>query len=935
MFTASPSRLPFALRGSLRHFQPACVPMFRRLLVAALLAACATRPLTAQSKLVLTPKDLGRWETLGVVRLSPNGEWLSYGIARGNEENELRLRGRGRDSTIALTYGQAAAFSPDSRWLAYLVGVAPKERDRLLKDKKPVRTSFALRNLATSETIAIPDVSGFNFNPSGGFVSVVKYAAEGKKASDVLVLDLARGTRFAFSNTSEQAWSDSKPLLAFAVTVDGGAGNGISVFDGGTGAVRILDASPSVYRALSWCPKSDALAVLRSRVEKEYADTAHVVLAWAAVGAPDPGPRQLDAATATGFPVSTRIADYRRPAWSRDGGTLYLGVRQREPVAELPRKSEDKVSDVELWHAHDVHAIPEQRASEQRDLHATRLVAWSMRSTAVVSLSTDPAESAVVLDSDAFATETDRKPYPFGQKFGRPDQDLWVTDVATGARRKLLTKMRHVFPADPTGRRIPWFDGRDYWVIDVASGARTNLTAKLTAGGKAEFVDRDADYPTDVPPPIGSPSWPKDGTAMYVNSAYDIWALALDGSGGRRLTDGAREGVVHRFVSFAGFGATVAERALDRSKPVYLSLFGKRSKQSGYAQLTPSGEVRRLLLVDASMSGLAKADSAERAAFVRQRFDESPNVFVGGADLAGATRWSDTNPFKKDYAWGKAELISYTSTIGRPLQAILYYPANYDAAKKYPMIVYTYELLTQNYHRFIVPRENDYYNANVFTQHGYFVLMPDIVFRPREPGVAVLHAVEPAVRAVIARGLVDPANIGHCGHSQGGYEAFYLATHSSLFKTVVAGSGISDMISFAGQMHWSSIPEFAHWETGQFRMEVPPWEDMGAMTRNSPLDKVHVMPARAVLIEVGGDDGTVDNRQGVEFWNYARRAGKDAVMLFYPGEGHGLSKRENAVDYERRILQWFGHYLKGEPAPRWMVDGQSWLERKALLDANK
>jgi hypothetical protein len=53
-----------------------------------------------------------------------------------------------------------------------------------------------------------------------------------------------------------------------------------------------------------------------------------------------------------------------------------------------------------------------------------------------------------------------------------------------------------------------------------------------------------------------------------------------------------------------------------------------------------------------------------------------------------------------------------------PLQALLYDPANYDASKKYPMIVYTYELLTQGYHNYIAPRETDYYNATVFTQNG-------------------------------------------------------------------------------------------------------------------------------------------------------------------------------------------------------------------------
>ena len=214
-------------------------------------------------------------------------------------------------------------------------------------------------------------------------------------------------------------------------------------------------------------------------------------------------------------------------------------------------------------------------------------------------------------------------------------------------------------------------------------------------------------------------------------------------------------------------------------------------------------------------------------------------------------------------------------------------------------------------------------------------MIADIVFRPREPGLAVLQAVEPAVRAVIARGLVDPARIGHAGHSQGGYEAAFLATHSTLFATAVMGAGISDMVSFAGQMHWSSVPEFDHWETGQFRMQVPPWEDMAAMIRNSPLDRVQVMPAKSLLIEIGGEDPTVDMRQGVELYNYARRAGKNVVMLLYPGEGHGLGKKENAIDYERRILQWFAYYLKGEPPARWITDGQTWLQRRRLLDANK
>src|SRR5262245_8435201 len=124
----------------------------RSAVLTALLCAVAA-PLAAQTKPLVTQKDLAKWEGLGQSRLSPDGAWLAWSITRGNEENDLRLRGGPTDSTIVIPFGQTAAFSPDSHWFAYLIGVPPKERDKLLKDKKPVHTSFAVRNLATGETI--------------------------------------------------------------------------------------------------------------------------------------------------------------------------------------------------------------------------------------------------------------------------------------------------------------------------------------------------------------------------------------------------------------------------------------------------------------------------------------------------------------------------------------------------------------------------------------------------------------------------------------------------------------------------------------------------------------------------------------------------------------------------------------------------------------
>jgi hypothetical protein len=66
----------------------------------------------------------------------------------------------------------------------------------------------------------------------------------------------------------------------------------------------------------------------------------------------------------------------------------------------------------------------------------------------------------------------------------------------------------------------------------------------------------------------------------------------------------------------------------------------------------------------------------------------------------------------------------------------------------------------------------------------------------------------------------------------------------------------------------------------------------------------------------------------VEYYNAARRAGKDFVMLVYEGENHSNGQKSNQIDYHSRIVDWFGHYLKGEPAPDWINQGVSFLDQE-------
>jgi dipeptidyl aminopeptidase/acylaminoacyl peptidase len=413
---------------------------------------------------------------------------------------------------------------------------------------------------------------------------------------------------------------------------------------------------------------------------------------------------------------------------------------------------------------------------------------------------------------------------------------------------------------------------------------------------------------------------------------HDIWEVSPDGSRALRLTDGRDDDVRYRYVRL-----DLEEEWIDRSAPLVVSQFGLRSKRSGYARVSagPSPSVTSLVWLDKRVDRLARAKKAERFVYAVQAFDDSPDYFAAGPALGDATQVTATNPFMSEHAWGRAELVEYRSAAGTPLQGALYYPAGYEPGRRYPMVVYMYEKLSDGLHTFSVPSERSVYNAAAFTTRGYFYFMPDIVFRPGEPGVSVVEAVLPAVQQVVDSGVVDPARIGILGHSWGGFDSVYLATHTTTFAAAVAGAPITNLVSNYGNHHWTSgIAETDHIETGQQRMVVPLYEDLDAYIRNSGIFKVHEMTT-PLLVMFGDNDGTVHWFQGVELYNVARRAGTPVVMLAYAGEDHGLRKRPNQIDYHHRIFEWFDHYLKGDSAERWIVEGERFLDREDDLQRRK
>jgi dipeptidyl aminopeptidase/acylaminoacyl peptidase len=930
------------------------------------LTLSATTALTAvaqsDEKRPITPEDYGKWESLGyTTSLSADGRFLAYQINRVNEENELRVAALTGDTTFIMPYGSNAAFSDDSRWLAYSMGVGPKERKRLEKQNKPIHSKLGLRNLATGDTLVIEEVAGFAFSDDGSYIAMRRYPPEGVSdrehtGVDLVVRNLTTGVETNFGNVSDFAWQEGGTILAMIIDAESQAGNGVQVYDVASGTLRTLDSRDSRYTRLTWRDDEDDLAVLRVRADDErYEDSTHVVLAWRDLAERDPSRFVFDPDSNGAFPADMRIVPFAGIRWAEDGGILYFGIKERTPVSDGEEATEEAVeegeeegtrheedeeedeededgqgveeededpSTVQVWHARDVDIYPQQEVQQRINRQENYLSAWHLDADRFVQLGTELTEDIRIVEGDRYAIGTDQTPYEPDRMFGPVYRDLYVIDISSGEATRIKEKIQYNFGPSSAGRYLLYLVDDHYWTYDLRNGHHTNITEGL----ETSFIDLKDDHTVEQKPPFGIVGWSENDRTVLINDEYDVWEIRPDGSRAVRLTDGTDERVRHRRMRL-----DFEEEFVDTSQPLYFSLYGERSKYYGYGRLQ-RGRFDRLIWEDANVGRLAKAEEADVFVYVVQDFDDSPDYFVAGPDLQNGRQVTETNPFQSDYLWGQSELIEYQNTWGEDLQGALFYPADYEPGRQYPMIVYIYEIRSPSVHSYTVPSSRSAYNTTVWTSQGYFVLQPDIVYRDRNPGLSAVEAIVPGVETVLATGMVDPDRVGLTGHSWGGYQTAFVVTQTDMFAAAVAGAPLTNLVSMYLSVYWNTGSTDARiFEISQGRMEVPFWEDIDAYIANSPVFHVESLNT-PLLVAHGDEDGAVDFNQGVEYYNAARRAGKDFVLLVYGGENHGNREKANQIDYHTRINEWFGHYLKGDEAPTWITDGVSFLEQE---DARK
>jgi dipeptidyl aminopeptidase/acylaminoacyl peptidase len=498
----------------------------------------------------------------------------------------------------------------------------------------------------------------------------------------------------------------------------------------------------------------------------------------------------------------------------------------------------------------------------------------------------------------------------------------------TGNAVKIKENLKARPRFSPGGRYLYWYHGADssWYSYDVTAGKETRLTTPATL----RVWDELNDVP-DIPGSYPAAGWLKDDRALLVSDRYDIWSLdPAAATPARNVTsNGRQEGIRYRLLDF-----DPENDYIDPSERQYLIGVNESTRAEGFYSLDirKKNPPVRLAGGDYTLGIPVKARKADRLIYTKENFTLFPDYLLTDLSFRNETRLTDANPQQKDYLWGTAEVVKWTSLDGRPLEGLLYKPENFDPAKKYPMIVNFYEKSSTELNRHRIPEPGrstiDYH---YYTSNGYLIFNPDVYYIDGYPGQSACNCVMPGIMSLIEKGFVDEKSIGAQGHSWGGYQVAYLATRTTLFAAIESGAPVVNMYSAYGGIRWESGQNRSmQYEHQQSRIGASIWEAPHLYLENSPLfaiDKIET----PILIMANDQDGAVPWYQGIEFFIAMRRLGKPAWLLNYNGEPHWAQTLPNRIDFQKRMSQFFNHYLKGEAMPVWMKDGVPATEKEFTL----
>ncbi len=614
--------------------------------------------------------------------------------------------------------------------------------------------------------------------------------------------------------------------------------------------------------------------------------------------------------------------------FSDSGKRLLFATAPVLPAKDTTLPEFERVS-VDIWNYKDDDLMTVQLKNLEKDLQRNYLAVWDIQANKMVQLGDEnfrDVKETLQGDGTFFYAITDTGRRVAMQWQGYVLNDVYAMDVASGKHILIKKNLKGYMYPSYTGKYLLIYDQvkRSYSVYNSEAQKLYAVGADI----KTALYDEDNDVPDD-PGTYGIVKWTEGDKYVLINDRYDVWKVdpqAKENS--TLLTAGRKDKISYRFAEL-----DKEEKFIKPGDAAIYRIFDEKDKSTGIAaaaDLQSKPVVLAKKPFNVGMYGRATSNDTTFVIFTKESFTQSPDLNVidfsaaKNKDIAvGAlTQLSHINPQQQNYSWGTAELFTWKAYTGKLTEGVLYKPDNFDATKKYPMIVYFYERNNTTLNNYVPPAPTpSRLNISYFVSNGYIVFVPDIWYTTGHPGKSAYDYILSGTRALIKKGFVDSARIGLQGQSWGGYQTAYLITQTTLYKAAWAGAPVSNMFSAYGGIRWESgFNRQMQYERQQSRIGATIWEKPQLYMENSPM--FHLPKIKTPLVIMANDaDGAVPWYQGIEMFTDMRRLGKQVWMLNYNNEAHNLMERKNRKDIQIREQQFFDWQLKDKTPPSWITNG--------------
>lgn len=855
------------------------------------------------------------------VKIADNGRYIAYSICdkKGSQTTYLKaIKGASWQLAIPGLALSAVSFSPDSKCAVcslpgdtlciqqlgtnnkeLLSGVSTFEflhsGKLIYKTENPI--ALVIRNLATSEMQIYDRISDYTVNPKSNQLLLLSVSL-GDSSHMMSLLDIS-------SRKQQIIWKGRNPSM---VKFDN---------EGNELAFLASDKNPVNNQVWLYRPGMDAAELI---ADKEISGMTTNMFVSGIEGFNADGKRLFFYLAKKPDNVRPLIKPGMPDVWNYKSGLLL-------PVQQFDRQVSSGGSLIGAINLDSIHRAPR------------KLVITKNNALTPVQCNFDRFASKYLISQAGSIVESEariRSKDPTPQLFRVSLDDGSETPVHLPVTYS-WNQVYFFFNLSPTGKWLVFFNNKDgaWYSYDVEKDLVRNLTATV----KASFYDqKQFDYPgPEYFAPAGGniAGWMTDDKAVLIYDSNDIWKIdpsCKKAPINLTQTYGLQHHLELRIAET--MDGTNNENYISENAQLLLSAFDPASIQNGFYKLNLSSSQAPEKLIfgpynyynDASGAEFGysflpvKAKNSNTWIIGRCSATESPNLYAT-TDFKHLKALTDLQP-QKQYNWLTTELVHWTTIDGKKSQGILYKPEDFDSTKKYPIIFEYYRHKSHALHHFPTP---DYAIGDIepgyYASHGYLVFCPDIYYTVGAKGESIVNCIVSVADYLSrTRPYIDSTKMGLNGSSFGGWETNYLVTHTNKFAAANECCGMSDLVmEYDNFINLHDEKGFFLPDDSYYGMGGTLWQHPERYIANSPIFNADKVTTPLLILHNKADMGVAFS-QGVELFTALWELHKPAWLLQYDGDGHGVGI-EHQPDYTTRQMQFFDHYLKGAPAPKWMTDG--------------